>query len=118
MNSEEILVKTRPATSVIDFSRDELIELLRKKLKHHDLINAWLTGSCATGNAGPWSDIDVVIIKETDLPFPERCREFQDLLEFGIPVDVFVYTPEEASAMNASPTPFWNMFKQQRLKIL
>jgi len=118
MSSEGILIKTRPDISVLDFSRGEIIDFLREKLSDKEVINAWLIGSCAAGTASPWSDIDVVIVKKTALPFPERSREFAELMDLGVPVDIFVYTPHEAKALDSAPTSFWKTSKRQRVRIL
>lgn len=118
MSSDAILVKTRPDISVLDFSRDQIIDFLRQKLQNRQVISAWLIGSCADGTATPWSDIDVVIVKNTDQPFPERSREFTDLFDLGVPVDIFVYTPDEAKRLDAEPTSFWKMSKEQRFRII
>jgi len=52
-------------------------------------------GSLATGHVYPWSDIDLVIIKQTSLPFLQRLREVRRLLQPRVGTDILVYTPEE-----------------------
>lgn len=52
-------------------------------------------GSMAPGEPGEWSDLDLVIIKETDLPFLDRIKEVMRLLRPRVGVDILVYTPEE-----------------------
>lgn len=117
-NSNQVLVKTRPVISALDFSRDDILDFLRDKLADKGVVAAYLIGSCASGEHGPWSDIDVIIIKDTELPFPERAGEFFPLFDLGIPVDIFVYTPQEAAHLDKSPTSFWTATRQQRIKIL
>ncbi|HAQ19430.1 MAG TPA: nucleotidyltransferase domain-containing protein [Prolixibacteraceae bacterium] len=55
-----------------------------------------LFGSYATGNPDENSDLDLFIIKETNLPRPERTIQVRKML-FGakIPIDLIVYTPKE-----------------------
>ncbi|MGQ9610229.1 MAG: nucleotidyltransferase domain-containing protein [bacterium] len=54
-----------------------------------------LIGSLATGEIHPTSDIDLIIIKETDKRFIERLEEFYTQVKPKIATDFFVYTPEE-----------------------
>lgn len=54
-----------------------------------------LFGSFANGKPNQDSDVDLVIIKKTVLPFLERQKQVQLLLRTTTAVDVFVLTPEE-----------------------
>ena len=54
-----------------------------------------LFGSCARGNAGKNSDIDLLIVKKTDLDMHQRILEIQDIVPHNFPLDIIVYTPEE-----------------------
>lgn len=54
-----------------------------------------LFGSLATGKTNAWSDIDLVIVKETDKRFLDRIKETMQLLQPQVGVDVLVYTPSE-----------------------
>ena len=59
----------------------------------------FIFGSYARGEAGPDSDLDILIIKDTaDRPV-ERCRKVLRLLKgSGIPKDIFVVTRREFDA--------------------
>ena len=52
-------------------------------------------GSLATGNVTETSDLDLLIVKETDKSFFARIREVVQLCDYDIGVDFLVYTPEE-----------------------
>ena len=65
-----------------------------------------LFGSMAGGTVGEWSDIDLVIIKETPLPFLQRLKEVALLCLAPVGVDYLVYTPEEFEQMMAENNPF------------
>lgn len=54
-----------------------------------------LFGSYASGQQKEDSDIDIVVIKNTNLPFLDRQKQVHMLLRTFTPVDVFVFTPEE-----------------------
>jgi len=54
-----------------------------------------LFGSYCTGEVKEWSDLDLVIVKETQARFLDRTRQVLDLLKPKVGVDVLVYTPDE-----------------------
>ena len=55
-----------------------------------------LFGSYAAGNPNNDSDIDLLIIKDTDLPIHRRSFEIQKyLIGSMIPIDILVYTNNE-----------------------
>ena len=54
-----------------------------------------LFGSLASGEVGPWSDIDLVVVMDTDKPFWERLKETRRLLQPRVGADILVYTPQE-----------------------
>jgi predicted nucleotidyltransferase len=69
-------------------------------------------GSFANGRETRHSDLDLVVIKDTDQRFLDRCVNYLDLDREigGISVDLFVYTPgewqsmKEKSLFSKSPT--------------
>ena len=64
-------------------------------------ITAYVFGSVAAGTADEHSDIDVLLVRDTALPFFDRIREIMDLrLEFGA-ADMLIYTPAELDEMLA-----------------
>lgn len=65
-----------------------------------------LFGSMAEGTVGEWSDIDLVIIKDTSLPFLQRLKEVALLCLVPVSVDYLVYTPDEFAQMIADNNPF------------
>jgi predicted nucleotidyltransferase len=65
-----------------------------------------LFGSLANNEVGEWSDLDVVIIKDTAKPFLQRLREVALLCHSPVGVDFLVYTPREFAQMIAEENPF------------
>ncbi|HEX6386363.1 MAG TPA: nucleotidyltransferase domain-containing protein, partial [Anaerolineae bacterium] len=65
-----------------------------------------LFGSMVEDTVGEWSDLDLVIIKDTPLPFLQRLKEVALLCSVWVGVDYLVYTPEEFSQMIAEGNPF------------
>ena len=83
---------------------DSSIALERKQLLEQELKRylSLLTGHDQPervilfgGNVRPESDIDLVIIKQTELPFWKRLREMRRLLQPRVGTDILVYTPNE-----------------------
>jgi len=64
-------------------------------IRHYQPERILLFGSLTTGAVHPYSDIDLIVIKDTDQPFWERLLEVHRLLQPALPLDLFVYTPEE-----------------------
>lgn len=68
-----------------------------------------LFGSTVSGRADEFSDLDVIMIKESKCSFVERGAEAARLLRHTLPrVDLFVYTPKEFEKMKEESHPFLN----------
>lgn len=79
--------------SEIGLSRIEyLVEQLSRSYAPEKII---LFGSLAAGTPTHGSDIDLLIIKETDKNPWQRMREVNQLVDHSVPIDLLVYTPEE-----------------------
>jgi len=57
-----------------------------------------LFGSLAEGRATEGSDIDLIVIKDTDKDPWSRSEEVDRYIRHAVPVDVLVYTPREIEA--------------------
>ncbi len=97
---------TSPATQPtrLDAALQRVVAGLRK----YEPEQIVLFGSLARGDAGEHSDIDLIVIKDTDLHRQERRRECEDLLPalLGVGVDIIVYTPAEVEGMIERRNPF------------
>ena len=86
---------------------DRFLGRLRPLLRKNSARSAWVFGSHALGTAAPESDIDVIVVAPTDRISVERFRDYLPaILEAGVGVDLFVYTPEEFEQMQAEERPF------------
>ena len=66
-----------------------------------------LFGSYARGDAGPHSDVDLLVIQETGLPRPKRSVPLYSLLrDYPYSKDILVYTPREVEDDAALPHAF------------
>jgi uncharacterized protein len=69
---------------------------------------AYVFGSYGTPEFGPDSDIDMMLVVDTALPFLDRAMEFGDLLDIVPSMDLLVYTQEEFERLTSDPSPgFW-----------
>lgn len=74
--------------------KEELNRII-KIIKDLDIKKVLLFGSCVKGNIGKNSDIDLLIIKDTEKRFLDRIDEIIKIIDPKVAVDVIVYTPEE-----------------------
>ena len=87
---------------------DEIIQVIVRRIadatRPQKII---LFGSWARGERGPHSDIDILVIKESAQPRPQRYAEVRRLFwGMGIPMDILVYTPEEFARFQSVPGSF------------
>jgi predicted nucleotidyltransferase len=54
-----------------------------------------LFGSLVSGNIHDFSDIDLIVIKDSEKSFYERLKEIILLTMPNVAADIFVYTPDE-----------------------
>jgi predicted nucleotidyltransferase len=65
-----------------------------------------LFGALANGAVHEWSDIDLVVVERTQLPFFQRIKRLCKLLKPRVGMDIMVYTPEEFDRLCAE-RPFF-----------
>ena len=64
-------------------------------------------GSYADGKANSNSDLDLLVIADSDLPPYKRVRPIKNKLRgIGFPVDILVYTPDEIEKWKNNPLAF------------
>ncbi len=73
----------------------ELARWLPLLIVHEQPEKIILFGSYPAGQINEWSDLDIVLIKQTTAPFLERARQVLALLQPQVGVDLLVYTPQE-----------------------
>lgn len=84
---------------------DSLDELLPVLIEEYDPEQVILFGSMARGDVEEWSDLDLLIVKETTEPFLERSVRVALLCRAMVGVDYLVYTPAELANMTARGNP-------------
>jgi predicted nucleotidyltransferase len=82
-----------------------LDEIVRRLVKAVDPDRIILFGSRARGDARPDSDIDLLIIKDTDEPGYRRAiPAYRALSGMGVPKDIIWRTPAEVEDWSCVPT--------------
>jgi len=76
---------------------DRWLPLLIENLKPEQIL---LFGSLADKQLGEWSDIDLVVVHQTKLPFYQRIKQALQLIHPKVGVDLLIYTPEEFSSLS------------------
>ncbi len=83
-----------------------LDQLVLKLIAEYQPEKIILYGSTASGDVHEWSDLDLVVIKETDVPFIRRGVEVAQLCPSPVGTQYLVYTPEEFEQMIAEDNIF------------
>lgn len=73
----------------------ELNKIVSTLIEKYDPLKIILFGSLATGNIHEYSDIDLIVIKNSTKSFYERLEEVIEFIDSDVGTDVIVYTPAE-----------------------
>jgi predicted nucleotidyltransferase len=79
------------------------IEEIIAKLSRLGVDRLSLFGSYASGKADLFTDLDILVVMDTDKPFPERATSLCSLLSLPVDVDILCYTPYEFSKLKDKP---------------
>ncbi|HPM12870.1 MAG TPA: nucleotidyltransferase domain-containing protein [Bacteroidales bacterium] len=86
---------------------NKISELVNKIAEGYNPEKIILFGSYAKGTANEDSDVDLLVIKDSNIPRPERTFQVRKML-YGmmIPIDILVYTPIEIKESQKSNLHF------------
>jgi len=84
--------KTTKVKKQFQLEVNQLVDNIIKKYQPEKII---AFGSTATGQVDEGSDIDLLVVKETDRPFWERVKEVLKFYNGFRSLDVSVLTPQE-----------------------
>ena len=91
---------TQTAAQRKEALEEELRRIMALLVDKYQPEKVILFGSLATGRINEWSDIDLLIIKETDKRPLDRALEAYSLLgNYREPMDIIVYTPAEVDLL-------------------
>jgi predicted nucleotidyltransferase len=98
-----VLIPSRRLTQAeIEAELMNLVEMLRPYKPQRVVLH----GSLARGDWNRASDIDLIIVKETDRPFAKRISDVIGLCHTALNVEPLVYTPAEIASMLAAGNSF------------
>ena len=99
-------------------TEDEIREELQRILASR-VLEAYFFGSFATPRFTKFSDIDLILVCETDEAFIRRPLLFSDLLDVIPNLDILVYTPEEFHRLTEDPSPgFWRTVSSEMVRFI
>ncbi len=75
-------------------------------------------GSYARGNADRYSDLDIIIVHDTEKGFFDRASDFHAVrAAWPRPLDMLIYTPDELDEMLAQRRPFIEIAMEEGIVI-
>ncbi len=60
-----------------------------------EVREGYVFGSYACGNVGPTSDLDVLVVRETELGAVDRAADLKFAMRGNVAIDLIVVTPHE-----------------------
>jgi len=93
---------SRRRTEYKKLLQDSIVEITAK-LSRLGVDRLSLFGSYALGKADLFTDLDILVVMDTDKPFPERSTSLYSLLSLPVDVDILCYTPYEFSKLKDRP---------------
>lgn len=92
----------------------ELKKMIGRAVRDKPVYRVILFGSLAQKKDDPYSDTDLLLVAETSRPFPERFKDFWELIyQIPPPVELLIYTPRELERLKAEENPFIESVLQQ-----
>ena len=99
-------------------SREEYTDRLREKLAGR-ADEAYFFGSFTSGGFNKFSDIDIIIVKDTGKPFHERAIDYGDILDLVPATDILVYTRDELNnLLGEGAAGFWKSVKESLVRFI
>jgi len=99
------------------FRQPSFLPELCRRLVAAGAKQIWLFGSHARGEADEDSDVDLVVIQETDQPFFERMRRMMACVDPDWRVDLLVYTPDELARMRQRGNAFAELVAEEGIRL-
>lgn len=85
-------------------SDEQISDLIKRIVEAVDPIRVILFGSMARGEAGRYSDVDVLVVVKDGVHRRKTAQSiYRHLLGFGIPVDIVVATLSDMELYKDSP---------------
>lgn len=112
-----ILIKVE-RDPLFGMTRDAFVEKIRLMLTGR-ADEAYFFGSFTGDDFNKFSDIDIIIVKDTCKPFHERAIDYGDIPDLIPSTDILVYTRHELDRLLAEGTSgFWKSVKESMVQFI
>ena len=113
-----VLIKYAPSRQLTPLNIKGVEDQLRTSLLGR-VEKAYVFGSVADGTYKAGSDIDLILIEDSKLPFAQRGTEFLDLFEIHPEIDILVYSQAEFERqLESSELGFWRSVRQTMRQLI
>ena len=104
-------------TVSVDVRNHPRLQALVESLQNYAPQKAILFGSYARGEQDRYSDVDIVVIKDTQQRFLDRLQAVYERVCPDYALDVLVYTPQEFAEMGARGNPLIEQVQNEGIVI-
>ncbi len=92
--------------ALLEHELERIVRVLRE-MKAQRIV---LFGSVGRGKIGAWSDLDIIVVLDSELPFIKRLGWLYERIQPRVGLDLLAYTPHEFEMLRERP------FLRQALK--
>lgn len=112
----DVTIVASPAPCTFDELRRRAVPVLRRA----GVKRAIAFGSWARGDADGFSDLDLAVVVDTDLPWQERALTLARELDDALPVvvDLLVYTPGEFAEHEADGFGVFEVLRREGVEMM
>lgn len=79
------------------------LERIVRVLREMEVQRIVLFGSVAREKISAWSDLDLIVVLDSDLPFIKRLGVLYERIQPRVGLDLLAYTPQEFEAIRERP---------------
>jgi len=114
-NSVLLKIKRDP---LFGMTREAYIDRLRRMLESR-VDEAYFFGSFTGDSFDKFSDVDILLVKDTCKPFHERAFDYADILDLVPSTDILVYTRDELdNLLSEGVSGFWKSVKESLVRFI
>lgn len=85
--------------ALLERELERIVQVLRD-MKTQRIV---LFGSLGRGEIGEWSDLDLIVVLDSELPFIKRLGLLYDRIRPRVGLDLLAYTPREFEELRERP---------------
>ncbi len=118
LQNDDVLICADACDPLNGGTKEEFVQKLRSVLTGK-VCEAYIFGSFTSDRFSPDSDIDILLVAQTDRAFHKRFMDFNEVFDLTPALDILIYTPEEfAEIKKAGTAGFWKSVFSTELKII